>query len=283
MSFSHWRAYAPLGVGLGVVVLLTMAALTNHQRYAEAAYQTARQEYEQSKRIVTADATAQRPYTGDKSYREEWRAERDLEAQRLMAWWSRIGGLATCIGILLLATTLWETTRTTIAAAEAAQATKDSVEVARSTAERQLRAYVFPISASMLDFAIGSIPRADITIKNTGQTPAYDCTVIACIYRIGLPIVGAFPAPEVPTRMSGGSLGPGMERHPKPALNKPLCEADHTEIMDGRDSIFVFGRINYTDAFGEPRFANFRYEFGRQNARRNDGGMHVCAEGNESN
>lgn len=283
MSYRNWLPHAPLGVGLVVALALLGVALANHQHNAETAYQTARQEYEQSKRIVTADAAAQRPYTGDKSYREEWRAERDLEAQRLMAWWSRIAGVATCIGVLLLAATLWETTRTTIAAADAVQATKDSVEVARTTAERQLRAYVFPISVRLLDFAIGSAPRAEITIKNTGQTPAYDCTVIASIYRIGLPLVGAFPNPDVPTRMSAGSVGPGMERHPKPSLTKALSEDDHTAVREGKEAIFVFGRVNYVDAFGKPRFTNFRYEFGRENARRNDGSLHVCVAGNESN
>ena len=78
------------------MLTLGVMALSNYQRKADHAYQAARQEYEHSKRILTAEAAAHSKYTGDKSYREEWRSERDLEAQEAMAdssFWSSVAAL----------------------------------------------------------------------------------------------------------------------------------------------------------------------------------------------
>ena len=129
------RISPPIGVIVIVAATLASLALVKHEQKADSAYQAARQEYEQSKQVVPEDAAAHRPYTADKPYREEWRAEQDLEAQRSMAWWGRVSSIATCIGVLLLFATLWETFRTTAAAMEAATAAKRQSDNAETRAE----------------------------------------------------------------------------------------------------------------------------------------------------
>lgn len=80
MSFRDWLPSPPIEVLIGVAVMLGGSAQIAHENEANRAYEASRKQYEQSKLTIPPDVTANRPYTGDKSYREEWRAERQLEA-----------------------------------------------------------------------------------------------------------------------------------------------------------------------------------------------------------
>jgi hypothetical protein len=107
---------------VGVVALLMAAVLVDYYKEAERAHHAAHQQYEESKRVKPLGAAgSDRPYTDPKAYRDEWRAERDLEAQWSMAQWTRVGAIATVIGIIILAATFWETTRTARVASKAAE------------------------------------------------------------------------------------------------------------------------------------------------------------------
>ena len=110
--------------------MLIVAALINHHHEAERAYHTAKQEYEESKRIKPMGAAGSKsPYTDPKAYRDEWRSERDLEAQWEMAKWAGWGAIATIVGIVILAATLWETSRAAQAAATSANVAEHALIV----------------------------------------------------------------------------------------------------------------------------------------------------------
>ena len=63
------------------------------------------------------------------------------------------------------------------------------------TAERQLRAYIFPRHTKLIDF--NSNPLVQIIFKNSGQTPAYDTALWATV------AVAAYPLENEPERPSG--------------------------------------------------------------------------------
>jgi hypothetical protein len=135
--------------------------------------------------------------------RDNQREQDDLAAQQTSALWTSLMGLAALIGMALSAvgvalvwTTFNETKRTNLIAmrenarnsrrslsagreAEAAlrvarqnvKAASEQLRHARSSAERQLRAYV-GIESGSLEGTLD--PIADIIVKNFGQTPAYE-------------------------------------------------------------------------------------------------------------
>lgn len=109
--------------------MLSVAGLANQHREAQAADAAATQKYEETKQVVPMGASPKGHYTDPKAYRDEWRSERDLEAQREMADWSLGTMIASFIGVVLITATLWETTRTTIAATEAAEAAQRQADI----------------------------------------------------------------------------------------------------------------------------------------------------------
>lgn len=187
----------------------------------------------------------------------EQREKDDLVAQETMAesaeellgltqWQIYVGGA----GISLLVATLILTIRATNAAVEANKISRESVE-------RQLRAYVFLDNKS---FHVGgeapvSGPIVRASVINAGQTPAYDLR-----HWIG---IGFYEVPLAQTLDEGTfsatrTLGPGgsavLEITKKAALTPEQIEA----LKAGKGAIYVWGRVEYRDAFKKPQFANFR-------------------------
>jgi hypothetical protein len=157
-----------------------------------------------------------------------------------------------------------------------------TVRTMKRTAERQLRAYVFPVHVRMENFGPGLAPTAKITVRNTGQTPAYKLQVVTGILLMKLPYTGKFPTLTHGKKSSKSALGPGMETNPKPQRSTSLTDAEHSSILSEKTALYVVGRIDYLDAFGEPRFTRLRLEFGKTNALRGDGSLSICPDGNES-
>lgn len=104
----------------------------------------------------------------------------DLKAQRVMAWWTRIMGLAAITGVLLSALGIWliySTFKATLWAARysgvAARQSRRSLEHIKQTTAKQLRPYVAITESSDIDrkpFSRESELR--FRVKNFGQTPA---------------------------------------------------------------------------------------------------------------
>jgi hypothetical protein len=128
----------------------------------------ARQAYEKTKRVGADFLTPYRHDEKPKTYREEWRAERDLYAQRSMARSTYWMMWATIIGVVLLAGTLYEANRTAEAAIVATEQTKRGVEAT-------LRPYI-----SVHELKIRFRPDEEhwtcvsgkFLVSNRGQTPA---------------------------------------------------------------------------------------------------------------
>lgn|SRR6266542_1207086 len=166
-------------------------------------------------------------------------------------------------------------------------ATRRLVIGAEDTARRQLRAYVFAVRPEIGDWKDRNLSNlnplmAKLIIKNTGQTPAYECRVIGgmCIRDYSRDLVGPVSVVELDYNDPGigkGMLGPGADRE----KSEPLHVDDPTEHRYGRaptedeiaglqitdalselpgdqpKTVFVYGEILYRDEFGTDRWTTY--------------------------
>jgi hypothetical protein len=189
-------------------------------------------------------------------------------------WWQYSGAWVALFTIALTLSTggLWWITWRTLAHAEKAS-------------ERQLRAYVGIIGG--VGF-IGHDPsdetkfrlEAWIKVRNKGQTPAYNMRGEGIIkYE-----TGEFQESwvrDVKDFAQNAYIIPDAEMDYKIFL--PFDDI----IKQGGDddlhrSAFVFGRIEYVDSFGEPRWTNFRFTLGGD-IEKTPANLQPCKEGNDAN
>jgi hypothetical protein len=151
---------------------------------------------------------------------------------------------------------------------------------ARKSAERQLRAYVFAVKIR-IEFALGKEVVATLTVKNTGQTPAYDMVVNASLeYRI-LPVNS--PISIVSSEeMSRTTLGPDQDVLLAIYSGQLLTADESIAIANDRAIIFVYGQIKYRTAFKADQTTDFRFLFDRTCALIAKGTMRIAPTGNKA-
>jgi hypothetical protein len=159
-------------------------------------------------------------------------------------------------------------------------ATVRLVRSAEKTAERQLRAYVGITKATMSNFGVGQILRMSMTIKNSGQTPAYRLTQHYSIMGGEYPRKEPLPQVDTPGRFS--TLGPGEVHILEIPLQGPLPGSAYSQITNGDAAIYVWGRVIYEDAFGYNRETRFSYIFGGRFGIHPGGAVVPSEEGNWS-
>jgi hypothetical protein len=177
-----------------------------------------------------------------------------------------------------------------IAAAAAAAAGFWTVWVMRKTAERQLRAYMFvegmalvdasqldPIPHESLPGDIHSapkeliegvppkrprgIPGASWMIKNSGGTPAYDIVHWSEMDVVEAKFENGLIAPEPIAVAPKIFLGPGGWSTKNKWLERVLTEKEMQEIRVGTRAVYVWGRIDYVDAFKKKHTTTYRLKF----------------------
>jgi hypothetical protein len=138
---------------------------------------------------------------------------------------------------------------------------------------RQLRAYVTVKSGSLWEGttltppqpARTNVPGAALWIENGGQTPAYKVRSwinIAVIFKRD-ENNGALNVPRIPEEYSN-TLGPGVGFSKSIWFDRPLAANEITDIAAGARAIYVYGRVEYRDAFGKKRFTDFRLHYNGQ-------------------
>jgi hypothetical protein len=143
------------------------------------------------------------------------------------------------------------------AAKDAANATTASVTLAEKTAKQELRAYLCVRTAQIASPDGGNNFQAEIEIFNAGQTPAHRVTHrIAADLQIqhGPPLT--FPLPEIePEEVPiGPSIPYTLRKHI--GIGGP---SGRGTIDIGQRIIFVWGRVDYFDIFGDPQHLEFRF------------------------
>lgn len=141
-------------------------------------------------------------------------------------------------------------------------ATRKLVKGAQDTAERQLRAYLLPIFGNVRDFGSHVTTKTQVILQNTGQTPAYDVRTRFWISAEGFPLRGDLPRPHLGDTPSRGLVGREGKMNLDTETSRPLTVEEVTEIRRGAQAVFIYGDIDYLDAFGKPRYTRFIYFYG---------------------
>jgi hypothetical protein len=210
-------------------------------------------------------------YKPDCSKREEI----DFCAQLRMAETAESQSTLNVIGVLLLGATL-------VATAFAAIFTGLTWRTMEDTGKRELRAYINVTEANITRMSTGGVPVAQVVLKNCGTTPAYRVTLIAqaTITSAASPKILTFE-PTARRRMFG-VIGPTLDVHFRVTMD-PFPEHERGAIQEGRKVVYVFGRLEYQDAFDAPRWTTFRMVYDEVSWADPNGQMIVCEEGNDAN
>jgi hypothetical protein len=149
---------------------------------------------------------------------------------------------------------------------------------------RQLRAYVLTKSGSIAEVGAGSnIPGVALWVENGGQTPAYKLRSWVGIAVI--PVRDENQGPLAVRRLSeqySNTLGPGIGFNKHTRLDRPLTASEITEIGAGTRAIYVFGRVEYRDAFKKQRFSNIRLHYSGQWPPPNEAILYFGESGNDA-
>lgn len=149
-----------------------------------------------------------------------------------------------------------------IATSCAAYYTYEQWIVSKDIERRQLRAYMSMGSHHEKKIIAGAPPVVNLTIKNAGQTPAYD--VSECEFLEIRSINSEIKSEEFKYCAkniieSDGSLGPGLDEIIVRTSKSPvLTQKDFDEISPNSNKrVFVWGTIYYKDVFNERHYQNF--------------------------
>jgi hypothetical protein len=168
--------------------------------------------------------------------------------------------------------------RSASAARKSANAASATVQIMKDTSEKQLRAYVYPVTASR--YRHKGVMVIKLQIKNAGQTPAYDCTK----YMVEA-VSDTYPQPAREFERPVPNLDNKVPIPPGESINffktaTQLSSQQEAQIMLGNAAIYLFGKIAYRDAFGNQRRSEFRLVCVGEQLKR--GLFEPCPEGNNA-
>jgi len=183
-------------------------------------------------------------------------------------------GITALSTVVIAATTIWYA----IVSTRSLNAFRRQIRLSEETAERQLRAYVLGETASIFNVANpvpmfpgqtfqptgaeitnpASGPGVIIQIKNTGQTPAFKVNHWGNICFAGVPLSMGLPAPLPQPFIFESVLGPGISSTKLLFMPQPLSTAEVASLRNGTGAVYVYGHIEYEDAFGNARRSSYR-------------------------
>lgn len=183
-----------------------------------------------------------------------------------------------------------ETAKAAKAAADSVGAVRDQTQAAHLNAIRELRAYLC-VECSLVVFTDENhrpVPEVQVTLKNFGQTPAYNVRGWIHTWIASYPLTEELPLPEAGFPASNELLGPGAKRVWVNAV-KTSPQIPPSDIGTPIDTLYVYGEVRYCDAFGTQHYTKYRLIFGgNANGRRIREGtavqglLQADASGNES-
>jgi hypothetical protein len=168
------------------------------------------------------------------------------------------------------------------AAESSARASLATIELMQKTAWRELRARVLVASAvRVLPAGAGSFT-VEVTIKNWGKVPAYECTFWAEAFLAPSPLSGAsIPTPCKPAGAPTMVLPPSGET----TLRAFLPAEQYTgqvdaQVQNGNMAVYVLGQIEYRNGFQESCTSKYFMKFGGLDYRSSH--FSFCDTGNDA-
>lgn len=142
-----------------------------------------------------------------------------------------------------------------------ADVSQKSLALASETAQKQLRAYVC-VESACVRFPRPDVPEAQVHFKNYGQTPAYKFRGWIHTWFAEYPLIEVLP--PAPNDLSKGTelLAPGRKSifvSPK----KPPLPPHYIPLLGTmKFTLYVYGEVYYTDAFGNDQWTKYRLIYG---------------------
>jgi hypothetical protein len=155
------------------------------------------------------------------------------------------------------------------------------------TTRAQLRAYVFPDTIGMWDGTTltppqphrTNVPGIVLAWKNSGQTPAGNVISWAQMAVINVSDEETLVVPAL-ENVFANHLGAGVGGNKSLWFNRALLAEEIDAIFNGTKGIYLYGRIEYTDIFDQPRFSNFRVVYAGRFPPLPGSTFNVCKGGN---
>lgn len=186
--------------------------------------------------------------------------QRDLAAQESMAdsagsmvlpaWLQAVVGLLGTVGLIV----------SLIVSAFALRQTRAALRDQRESSSRQLRAYLGTEGVLVSGLGAGERPRADLTVRNWGQTPAYNIRETMNIHLVRQGTADEFPDEHLD---EGITINPGAASGSFKVAAVELTKEQAEEIERGEQGdhptlvVYVKGSLEYDDAFGERRMLRY--------------------------
>lgn len=209
--------------------------------------------------------------------RESQRAEQELGAQKVTAWWTLVMGVSSLVamivstvGVYLVYRTFAEQrAATAIARSEAAAASAEAAKalaiaarnadaaerqvlISETNSKKSLRPYLAMKNGKLeIDLAAGTVV-AEIFFNNTGRTPAYRCDFAGSIHAMD-PVKAAIALAESDRSFSGGpiliSINGGSSL--RFLAHGRITPNDYNRILRDELALIILGIIRYTDTFAD--------------------------------
>ena len=144
-------------------------------------------------------------------------------------------------------------------AGAAAVASWLTLRTMRDTAKRELRAYISVNPTILFNYGAVQPIRIECIARNHGQTPAFDINYVVEIDVLPLPLPNGFAFPE-PTRevRHNSVVFPNSEMSVWFNREAALTPQQIATISAGTHNLYLWGRSNYIDAFGDARTVRIR-------------------------
>lgn len=165
---------APIGVIFIVATAFVALAVLKTEQRSEDTHLKMRQIYMRTRDIAPIGSLVDRAVTAPQAYREEWRSERDLDAQQTMAYWAKWVTWATAGGVIvgmISVVLLWVAA---VYTKRAADATQLSAKIAERSHKLFERPFIIPALTSNISRTSGHSIHHGFRYKlgNYGRVPA---------------------------------------------------------------------------------------------------------------
>lgn len=146
------------------------------------------------------------------------------------------------------------------------KATEIASAVANDSAKAvtsQLRSYVGVMNSSIEELVAGLAPKVNVTLRNSGQTPAYKLRgFLSFGWSDSFERFGKDP---VPKGSLFGTLGTGGTFLMHGQSPKFLTEEEFSRLQNGKLTFYVWGEVFYSDVFDKEHFLKYRLQTGGPN------------------
>jgi hypothetical protein len=152
------------------------------------------------------------------------------------------------------------------------------IGIAKDTAKRQLRAYVYVTPDGLKNLGKDERPQGGVTVHMIGQTPAYDLELLTTIGTLPYPLTKKIEefTPSRPTELTHSILFPGLTFNNSPTLTYVPTDQQMTVIKQADPvRIFVWGSVTYKDTFLERHHVLFCFNYDKA-AVAGERGPQIC-------